>query len=305
MNSLTKPFKLSLYGLAFFWIFDGLCQFQSKLLTKQFISAVVQPNFLAYPGFLTNLTNQLSRIFLLNPVLFGSMIGLTQILIGGLIIFRSTRTIGLYMSLLWGLFVWVFGENMANIFSGNFNVFSGFPGNALIYVILSGILIICLKKSIDQTDYFGLGLKLLWFLFWIFSALGLMLPSFGGYQGLKNVYLMNQFKLPLWLNNIDQLFHNLIVYLGPNALFELVVLEIIIAMIVFVNNQVIFKIGLAVALILLSLIWLIGQMAGMYFSGVMTDPNTALTMILVLGAIYYSPIEKIQDYYGRLEKLLT
>ena len=305
MNYLTKPFKLSLYGLAFFWIFDGLCQFQSKLLTKQFIGAVVQPNFSAYPGFLTNLTNQLSRIFLLNPVLFGSMIGLTQILIGGLIIFRSTRIIGLYMSLLWGLFVWVFGENMANIFSGNFNVFSGFPGNALIYVILSAILIICLKKSIDQTNYFGFYLKLLWFLFWIFSAIGLMLPSFGGYQGLKNVYLMNQFKLPLWLSNIDQLFHHVIVYLGPNALVELVVLEIIIAMIVFVNHRIIFKIGLVMALILLSLIWLIGQMAGMYFSGVMTDPNTALTMILILGAIYYSPIEKIQDYYGRLEKLLT
>ena len=233
------------------------------------------------------------------------MIGLTQILIGGLIIFRSTRIIGLYMSLLWGLFVWVFGENMANIFSGNFNVFSGFPGNALIYVILSAILIICLKKSIDQTNYFGFYLKLLWFLFWIFSAIGLMLPSFGGYQGLKNVYLMNQFKLPLWLSNIDQLFHHVIVYLGPNALVELVVLEIIIAMIVFVNHRIIFKIGLVMALILLSLIWLIGQMAGMYFSGVMTDPNTALTMILILGAIYYSPIEKIQDYYGRLEKLLT
>ncbi len=302
MNPSTKSFKLSLYGLAIFWIFDGLCQLQPKLLTKKFIKVDIQANFSAYPGFLTNLTNQLSRLFLLNPMLLGLMIGLMQILIGGLIIFRSTRIIGLYLSIGWGLFVWIFGENMANIFSGNFNGLTGFPGNALIYVILSIILIVAIMKSVD---YFCFSLKLLWFFWWVLSALGLILPSFNGYTGLKNLALMNQSKIPRWLNQLDQWFHQLVIYLGPQILYELMILEIILALMVFVTQPIILKFGLSLALIVLVLIWLIGQMAGMYFSGLMTDPNTAISLILILIAIYFSPIERIKFYYSRLEKLLT
>jgi hypothetical protein len=305
MSTWPKAAKFTIFFLAVLWIFDGLCQFQPRLLTKLFITDVIGPSFVGH-GIVVNFYLDFARIFLSHPSLIGSLIGLLQILIGLSLIIKPTRRIALYVSIFWSLFVWIFGENLGGLLIGQSNIFNGFPGDALIYAILSLVLVISIDRDYFHQLRFNLLLKLTWFGFFLTSAFLMFLPSFDGYSGLKNVTVMPTFgRLPLWIANFDKYYLRLVSYLGPNLLYELIILQIVIAFLVFVGQKYLYYLGLCLAMLFLLVVWVTGQMAGMYYSGLMTDPNTALTMLLIGISLLFVQRDKIQIYYYRIEKFLT
>jgi len=305
-STWPKAAKFVVFSLAGLWILDGLCQFQPKLLTSLFISDVISPSFIGAQALIIRFYLDLTRIFLSNPSLFGYLIGLLQIVIGVSLLIKSTRRLGLYLSFFWSLFVWIFGENFGGLLVGQSNLFNGFPGDALIYGLLSLILLISTDKDYFHQLRFRFLLKLMWFTFFVGSSFLMLLPSFNSFEGLKEISLMPTFgPLPYWINSFDNLYLKVVNFLGPNLLYELIILQILIACLVFVKQQYLYYFGLSLGILLLIVVWVTGQMAGMYYSGLMTDPNTALTMILVAISLMLMTRDQWKVYYDRLQKFLT
>ena len=133
------------YGLGGLWILDGLLQAQPNMFTTDFyawyppriMESVLQTAADDQPAWLAAVMKDSAHIWGLHPILFNVGAILIQLLIGVLILFgrfgRVTRS-ALWLSIVWGAAVWVFGEGMGGILTGS-TYFDGAPGAVLLYVI--------------------------------------------------------------------------------------------------------------------------------------------------------------------------
>jgi len=121
-------------GLGGLWLLDGLLQLQVEFI-NHFAGGVLLPLLQGQPppvGFLVRFG---VALWSLNPVGWNAGAAVLQMTIGiALLVGRSLTSLGLWLSVGWGLVVWVFGEGLGGIFAGG-SLFTGAPGSALLYVI--------------------------------------------------------------------------------------------------------------------------------------------------------------------------
>lgn len=129
-----------------FWLLDGILQLQPAMFTNVFVNTVLTPNLQSQPSFIEHIVSFGITIFSLNIFWFNLASALIQLFIGILLIFpfqNSAQRFGLWLSIIWALIVWIFGEGFGNLFTGNATFYTGAPGSALLYLILA----ICLLYS--------------------------------------------------------------------------------------------------------------------------------------------------------------
>ncbi len=301
------------------WLLDGLLQLQPKMFSGALVSRVLLPAANGQPAFVSGPIHWAASVFLVNPIAFNSAIVLVQLCIGMLILVAKTARLGLWLSVFWGLVVWIIGEGYGGIFSGQFNLLTGAPGAALIYVLLA---LAALPHGKNKDPSYGLAI--LWSLIWLAGGV-FVLSQWRSVSQLRGLAVANSHLSVYWLADIGK---HLTVYLGGlvrnNKLssvsmsmnpsqsitakasgggYWLVILfgmaEILIAMAVFLNKYL-RSVVISLAIVILLVFWVVGQDAGGYFTGYMTDLNTA-PLLMLTGVVLLTS----KNIYTRLGSGLT
>lgn len=279
------PRRVLLYGLAVLWLLDGLLQLQPGMFTMDMISTIMQPAANGEPGWLTALINWSINLVTPHLVLFNWSVVILQLLIGVLLFMprKGLVEIGLWLSFVWGLIVWVFGEGLGQLLTGSATFLTGAPGSVLLYVVATILLLLPEERmswwrnrrvdtatwAVALTLMAGAVLQLSP-VFW--TSLGLAVPFGSG-------AMMPQ---PLWirwsLSTAATMVGNAPVL--SNVGIIAVSLGLGILLLLKPYRRWIF----VAALTWLALVWWFGQDLGMLFGGMATDPNTAPILALSLWA---------------------
>ena len=267
--------------LGILWIVDGILQFQPEM-PYGFLSVVIEPsihaiNNVGVERFLMIAYN----IWLLHPFKFDALSGSLQIFIGAAYLLnRSTKALKYisFISIIWALVIWIFGEGLGGIPESGVSLLTGFPGSALIYIILAVPYISPKLGNIKNLQKY--------FIYTV-SAIFLI----GGILQLipgNTFWTKGQLAYDIYMN-INQQGENPIVYVILNhtyvyLLFRENYLNIFMFLLMIASGLFILlhiRTGLILATVFVGLTWLLFQDMGIYILPA-TDPNTGLPLLLML-----------------------
>jgi hypothetical protein len=243
------------------------------------------PTLGGQPAFIQSIIHFGIMLWNTNTVYTDTAAGLLQVAIGALFFFPMRSKVfkaGAYISIAWGLIVWIFGEGFGMLLTGSASFYTGAPGAVLAYVALAFFL---LNPDLTAAWYAR-------FLGWVLvlsSALQLQ-PVFWTSDGIQ----------ALFMGSGDSL-HAVAAF--PTYLSQLAGAQPMIANVILILLPLVFGVLLvskpnrttAIAtLVFLFFAWWLGQDFGALsslFTGVPTDPNMApvLALFLVPLLIEYRP----------------
>ena len=125
-------------GLGILWALDGVLQLQPMFI-GHFIGGVLLPLTQGQPGAVLALLRVGETLWSFNPVGWNAGAAVLQMLIAAALLTGgegSLGRLGLGLSVIWGLVVWVFGEGLGGVFAGG-SLVGGAPGSALLYAVAS------------------------------------------------------------------------------------------------------------------------------------------------------------------------
>jgi hypothetical protein len=278
--------------LGAFWIFDGLLQFQPQMFGENFVTNILVPNLSDQPAFLHTIVERGIQAWSTNMVVTNTLAALLQVAIGVLLFFplsgRSAK-FGLWISIIWGIIVWLCGEGAGLLFTGNASFYTGAPGAVLLYILLATYLLMPEKFKTAWLP------KIAGWLLVAGAALQLQ-PVFWTADGVKGSLMTPMMEQVHLLSGAPTYVAGLL-SIDPilgNALLVLIPLVTGFALILKPN-----RITGGIALVFLFLVWWWGQDFGglsTLIVGTSTDPNTAPLMTLML-----VPIFTHQKFPGREE----
>lgn len=277
-------------GLGVLWFLDGLLQMQPLMVTR-FIGGFLAPLLTGQPLGVSFLVRLGIQIWAINPIAWNVMATLIQVVIGLLLIFGGASTwarVGIWLSVIWGVVVWVAGEGLGAIFVGG-GWLSGSPGSVILYVAAALLL---LKPTTwwdgnQASKWIARAMAGIWGL----DALLQLWPMSGWWS--KNylagyVLSMAQMPQPQWISQplyawAKMLYGHPIMW---NGALSAILLVLAIAWLIWPKSRVVFwTTGLWILLT-----WWLGQDFGV-LGGMGTDPNSGAVMLLAWGV------------YGRLARV--
>jgi hypothetical protein len=271
-------------GLGVLWLVDAALQMQPAMFSPT-LAEVWLPVAQGQPHWLAAMIIWSIGIASRHLTAFNWLIIVVQFAIGTLLLSGRTAFVraGLWASVLFGVLVWLFGEGLAQMLAGGATILAGAPGSTSVYAVASVLLLLPAgswpargwRRASAPAMAAGLILVLCGALqlqstFW--TGLGLAAP-FG------QAFMMPQ---PVALRDAVNAASG-IADAAPVLINALLVTALL-------GSGVLLCCGGAegrpaliwVALTLVGAIWVFGQDAGMLFSGIATDPNSAAPLALLL-----------------------
>jgi hypothetical protein len=282
-NILTK-------FLGAIWLFDGLLQFQPKMFGPAFSSQVLVPLLQNQPSIIQSFVHFGMFLWNTNTVWTDTAAGILQCAIGILLLLPSSKSniaikFGLWVSIVWGIIVWIFGEGFGMIFTGSASFYTGAPGAVLAYVLLA--ILILVPKGFSVKFY----AKVLGWSFIFLSFLQLQ-PTFWTSTGIQSLFtgsgdsfsIVNTF--PTYLSQVAGA-HSI------SANILLLLISLILGILLILKPS---RISASFGLVFLLLVWWIGQDFGQLtslISGVPTDPNMAPLFALFLLPLFLNTSSRL------------
>lgn len=264
------------FVFGFLWIIDGLMQLQPEM-SFGFLSFVVYPVISSSPKVVQNILLPFALFWGHYPILLDALSGILQIFIGaGMLLFSKGRRIKFFfvLSLIWAFFLWVFGEAFGGIFSTGSSYLNGFPGSALIYALISMVMIFYRDTGKLESE-----IAIILSSIFLASALIQALPAYGFWSG-KNLYaipssvMINQ--QPLVLSYVLHGFSVSFYYEAFYWNLAFVLLMISLGILWAARR----RIASVLTITFSAFVWFVGMDFG-FLGGYGTDPNTALPIMLI------------------------
>ena len=249
------------------WFFDGLLQLKPQMFTKAFIEQVILPTAQGQPAWIASLVNWGGHLVTPHIVLWNLIFALVQIVIGLGLLFNVMVKTTLILSFIWTLIVWVFGEGLGQILTGQALLLTGAPGAVLLYGLI-GVAVWPKDGSAPQ-EWRESGMKFARYALGVIWILGCVLQFQGAYLTSKG---LSQAIPTQWLANI----------LGTNGLIVSVVLGVVqglLGLFLLANYRV--RGSIWVSIVLSAIFWWVGQSFGQIFTPLATDVNSGPLMILL------------------------
>jgi len=278
------------------WLLDGLFQLQPQMFTMNMVNSVMKPYLQSQPGlfepslqFIVNqTTTHLTAVNLL--------IAIVQILLGiGFLVVPDRWVKDLaWASIVWALVVWYGGEGMSMLFTGQSSILSGSPGAVLLYPLL-GFVVIPRQQSATSSqegaaragDDGLLSRKILQWVFagfWIFAALLQLQPYWWKAGQISQTIsgMVGQGGLNTFL--VDPVLQQFSKVVAPieiplNIVLIIVFLAIGGGLAVAKGKQL--RPFLIAAIIISVIVWYSGEGFGMIFTGMATDFNSGLLLVVI------------------------
>lgn len=268
--------------LGVLWLVDGLLQLQPKMFGMDFVNNVLVPNLSNQPAFLNLLISSGIHLFSTNTVVSNSIVATLQIVIGILLLcsIESKKfKFGLYLSIVWGLVVWIFGEGLGNLFTGSASLYTGAPGAALIYAIISVCLLV--PKKINTQFFAKLGALIL-----LLGAVLQLQPMFWSSMGAQMVFQMSASDAIHAINALPNFFSNSLATHAVGFNWFLIIVPLSLSIALWFKQK---KVIAIIAIIFLLFVWWLGQDFGgllTIWTGTATDFNSALLIALLILPIF-------------------
>jgi hypothetical protein len=282
--------------LGVLWLIDGLLQLQPLMFTGNMINSIMKPMLQGQPGIFEPSLQFIVTQTTLHLTAANIVVAIVQILLGLGFLLLSDRWIKevVIVSIVWAFIVWYGGEGMSMLLTGNASILTGAPGAVLLYPLL-GLAVYPRKKSAarsqEATRKVGddglLSRGLLRYIlsgFWFFAALLQLQPNWwqpgqisqaiGAMvgQGGLNAVLVD----PV-LQHISDATANIEVPL--NIALIVVFLALGIGLAVVKEEHV--RPFLTASIVVSVLIWYVSEAFGMILTGMATDFNSGLLVVLM------------------------
>lgn len=271
--------------LGVLWLIDGLLQLQPQMFTMNMVNGVMSPIVDGQPGFVGSNLQWIINIVTNNLVLVNLIIAIAQIVLGILLIIGVWVRGTIIASIVWSLIVWYAGEGMSMLFTGQGSLLTGAPGAVLLYPII-GLAVYPRGQGEEKEESLISRLQLRWVLagFWIFVGL-LQFQSFwwqpqqisetiGGMVGGGG---LNNYLVDPLLQTIANATVNAEIPL--NIILIVLCLGLGVALAVVKQERV--RPFLIVSIVLSVLVWYFTQAFGMIFTGMATDFNSGLLLVVM------------------------
>ncbi|QQE77489.1 hypothetical protein [Alicyclobacillus sp. SO9] len=132
------------YGLGVAWLVNGILQMRANIVIASKSSLLHQPAFYAQPPWVHHLLQMTIDAFAAHPIRNNIWSVFIQLIIGSAILVGKDKIWGkggLWLSILWSVFIWAFGEGFGRLFSGSPSYLHGSPGAAVFFVFAAVILL--------------------------------------------------------------------------------------------------------------------------------------------------------------------
>jgi hypothetical protein len=281
---LTRKRLCQLLGLL--WLIDGILQLQPQMFTMNMVNGVMKPMLDGQPGAIESSLNWIVQVSTQNLTLVNLTVAIVQILIGLSLLLGRGVKVALLASIIWSFIVWYGGEGMSMLLTGQASALTGAPGAVLLYALLA--LVVYPPSSTIDSDEGGLlsRQQLRWALaiFWMLMALLQAQPYWWQQgqisqavsvmigQGGFNSFLIDP--ILQWLSNITSS-----IEIPLNAALIVVFLSLGVALF-FVDNSHIRPV-LVASIVVSLIIWYGAQAFGMIFTGMATDFNSGLLLVVI------------------------
>lgn len=126
-------------GLGGLWLFAGLLKFQPALRHAGFVRTVISPNAQGQPEPLSWLITQTARVLMHGQAGWVTVFGVIEMAIGLGLCFRRTVKPALLVSFVWAVCIWVFGEGLGGVLTGQVSPLMGAPGASFLYGIVGAL----------------------------------------------------------------------------------------------------------------------------------------------------------------------
>lgn len=289
---LSQKRLLQLLGAL--WLIDGIFQLQPQMFTMKMVDSVLAPIIQGQPLPLVASLNWIIAIITQHLTQTNLLIAAVQILIGGALIAGSRRYPSsnlvkgaLGISIVWSLIVWYGGEGMSMLLTGQASMLTGAPGAVLLYALLALVLYPRREQTAEE-DPVGIlsRQQLRWCLaeFWFFAAM-MQLQPFWWQAGQISQAIGGMSGQGGWNSLfIDPILNWLAQYTGGaeiplNIALILVFIGLGMGMLMLKDEHVRWLLALSVAISFV--IWWGAQGFGMIFTGMATDFNSGLLVIVM------------------------
>ena len=275
--------------LGLLWLIDGLLQIQPQMWTMNMVNGVMKPMLDGQPAGIEASLQWIVQVTTQNLILVNLLICVVQILIGlSLLIGRKDTLIKftLIASIVWSFIVWYGGEGMSMLLTGQASALTGAPGAVLLYALLA--LVVYPRNPQAGPDEGGIlsRLQLRWALaaFWILMAalqaqpywwqsgqISGAISNMVGAGGLNGVLVDPVLK---WLSTITTNSE-----IALNIALIAVFLALGIALLVVKNAHI--RPVLVASIVVSVLFWYFTEAFGMIFTGMATDFNSGLLLVVM------------------------
>ncbi len=274
------------------WILDGLLKFQPNVFKPEFVSTVVRPMAAGQPTLIGSTIDHMANFLSHEATMWVAVFGLVEIAIGIGILRRRTLKPALVASFIWGIGVYVFGEGLGMVLTGDTSPLSGAPGAVCFYILLGLMVWPKSEETIDRHVvgpessaaarglFGGTGALLVWAAIWLFEALLWMFPFNRTGNSIANQMAdtANDGE-PGWYAHLLTSFGHAFVGAGVWVAVILAAVSLVIALGPLVSNRPEVYIGLGIGLALLY--WVTGEGLGALLTGAGTDPNNGPIVALI------------------------
>jgi hypothetical protein len=309
-----RVLQLALAGV---WLLDGVLQYQSFMFTKAF-GQMLAGTAAGNPGVVASPINWDARLIEQHDVALNAIFATVQLLLGLGIACRPTVRVALGASIAWALGVWWFGEGLGGILSGTASPLNGAPGAVIIYALLAVLLWPADRGGSPARGNRGetpagadrggtpapfpaaraVGAQVaraLWLVLWLSLAYFALLPANRTSQALTGMIASMASGEPGWLAAIDQNAAALVARQGLAASVVLAIALVLIAVGVYLPASAA-RAAIVLALVVATVIWVVGEAFGTILAGGATDPNSGLLLILL--ALAYWPARTVPVRVG-------
>lgn len=283
------------YGLGGLWIVDGILQVQPLMVTS-FVPVLVAPVVQGQPWPISGIMHLGMHLWSLHPIMFDTLVVWLQIGIGVAILLggaRGGRRIGLTLSIVWGLMVWVFGEGLGQLFSRGSSLL-GSPGSALIYALAAAGLL--MPSSFWSPSILNRLWRAAQSVFWLLAAfLQAWPPNQWWSPSVLSRYFFRQATMPQpsWISGPIYAIARLAERF-PRGLNGVIILLFLFTAVSWLVDRR-FRVAWTLTLVTTFLLWWLGQDFGV-FGGMGTDPNTAALILLGLFGFRFTTLFRRVSY---------
>ncbi|HEU5003204.1 MAG TPA: hypothetical protein VFW71_10565 [Actinomycetota bacterium] len=266
-------------ALGVLWLFDGLLQLQPFMFTRGFARQVIAPAADGSPRALVAGVTLAAHVIAGHPAFWNALFAAVQLALGIGLLWRPTVRAALAGSVAWGLGVWVLGESLGGLAGGHASLVTGAPGAAVLYAVLAAGIWPTARPDGDDSPAAWLGAA--WAVLWIGAALLQTLP--GRLSGSTLASQVTDSGATGWLGGLTHAAASGARHGGPAMVVALVLTMALVgaAGVAQTAHGQVRLAGVGLGIGLAVLFWVVGQGAGQLATGMATDPNTAVPVVLL------------------------
>lgn len=284
------------------WLIDGLLQVQPQMFTSNMVRTVLLSTLQDQPAPVAASLHVITVVITQHLTLVNLLIAVVQVEIGLLLLTGIWVRGAVIASIVWSLIIWYGGEGMSLLLTGQASILTGAPGAVLFYAVL-GLLVyprtpLPSARRADAAQSSLLSptqLRRVLAGFWLFAALlqfqpywwqpGHISQVIGGMvgQGGLNWFLVDPILQPLGTATAS-----LEVPLNSVLIVAFLGLGIALAL----AHQKHLRLLLAISVVLSLMIWWCAQAFGMIFTGMATDFNSGLLLVLMALVCWPKPAQR-------------